>query len=237
MFNRKWVVNSSEIGQNGFVRPTNLINMIQDCEGLHIDSLTKFNQYILDNHFGIFLTYRQVDFYRFPKFKDLITIETSPYDMNAFFGYRNTVIYDENSDVLLASYALGSFVDLKTGKPGRLPEDVYTFKLSKPFDMTYTKRKVALNSNSVLVSQKDIEVLRTHIDYYQHVNNMFYVEFGYNSLPKNFTFNRIRVEYRSAVTYPNTIKIETYQYENTVCVVVKKGDIICALIEFSTFVK
>ncbi len=237
MYERKLCINASELGNNGKVRPTSFINLIQDTESLHIDSLTQFNSYINEHKLGIFLTFRQVDIHAFPTFKTPIKIETRPYEMNSFFGYRNTIIYDDKDNLIVSSYALGNFVDLKTNRSTRLPEEVYNFKLSNPFDMEYTKRKVFLPEDAKLILESNIEILRSHIDYYHHVNNMYYVEFGFNSLPDDFSFNRIRVEYKMPATYKDVIKIEMYTKDTTCWAVIKKEETICALVEFSTFKK
>src|SRR5690554_7035825 len=97
IYNMTKQIYSSEIGKNGYLKTLGLINLIQDCENLHINSLEKFNNFLNEHQVGVFLNYRQVHIIRRPEVLEWVKLKTWPYETKGFLGYRNTLMFDSNN--------------------------------------------------------------------------------------------------------------------------------------------
>lgn len=234
MFTTNRVVQSSEIGSKFVLRTFDLINMIQDVEGLHIDHLDKLSMESRDEGFAIVLNFRHIKIHRLPRFKEQLEIKTNTFNTTAFYGYRNTVIYDQNKIPIIESYCVGSFIKLDSMKPHRLSADALeSIKDELPYEMIYVGRKIHLDETNPIGNGQSIEVKSSFIDYYQHLNNAYYVAFAVDLLPKDFDFGSISCEYRFPYSVGDIIHLNLYKVEQGY--IIKFTDVdhrIHALIEF-----
>src|SRR5690606_28491304 len=193
----KRTIQTSEIGYNFKIRPSDLINLIQDVEGKDIEKVTKTDFATEKADYSIVLNFRYVEIKRWPKYKDQLEIHSFPMETNAFYGYRNTIIYDEYGKPLIESYSLGSFINLDTLKPYRMSEEqLKGIGEHHKYEMNIVGRKIDLNREFEFVKEVKITVQASHIDYFQQLNNAFYIEFAVNQLPLEFEFNRLFAEHK-----------------------------------------
>lgn len=234
IYNMTKQIYSSEIGKNGYLKTLGLINLIQDCENLHINSLEKFNNFLNEHQVGVFLNYRQVHIIRRPEVLEWVKLKTWPYETKGFLGYRNTLMFDSNNEVLMKSYCLGTFINISTNRFVRLPNDIVESigQYESYSDMPYYGRHIEIHQADDVEQKNDFVVRRVHIDTYQHMNNSFYVTFAEDLIP-DFDYNMIRVEYKHAVKEGETLTPYVYKYSDKYVITLNKGDIISCIIEFS----
>lgn len=212
MYKDTRIIQASEIGYNNRLRITDLIDMIQDVEGAHIESLSALDKASKDQGFAIVLNFRYVHIKYWPKNKDMLELTTYPYETKQFYGYRNTIIQDLMGNLLIESYCLGSFIHLENKAPHRLSMDVLnSLGNKKKHEMTYMGRKISLNRKLAFVKTMTQVVMPSHLDYYQHLNNAVYVEFAYNMLPMDFKFNTLICEYKKDFKLFQKIVLKLYQ--------------------------
>ncbi|WP_025724708.1 acyl-ACP thioesterase domain-containing protein [Acholeplasma granularum] len=197
MYKETRIIQASEIGFNNKVRIKNLIDMIQDVEGAHIESLRALSGEIKSVGFAIILNFRYVHIKKWPVYKDMLELTTYPYETKPFYGYRNTIIKDLLGNLVLESYCLGSFIHLDTKSPHRLsPYVLNTLGNKEKHEMTYIGRKIDLNKELEYLKTSTQIVQPSHLDYYKHLNNAIYIDFAYNMLPINYDFDTVAVEYK-----------------------------------------
>jgi len=214
MYKETRIIQASEIGYNNRVRITDLIDMIQDVEGAHIESLSALAKESREQNFAIVLNFRYVHIKYWPKYKDMLELTTYPYETKQFLGYRNTLIHDLMGNLLVESYCLGSFIHMDSKAPHRLSNEVLrTLGNRKKHDMTYMGRKISLNRKLVFIKSFDQVVLPSHLDYYQHLNNAVYVDFAYNMLPLDFQFSTLVCEYKKDFQLFQKMVLKLYQTE------------------------
>lgn len=215
MYKETRIIQGSEIGYNNLVRITDLIDMIQDVEGAHIETLSALSKESKEQNFAILLNFRFVHIKHWPKYKDMLELTTYPYETKQFLGYRNTIIHDLMGNLLVESYCLGSFVHLENKAPHRLSNEVLrTLGNKKKHDMTYMGRKISLNRKLAFVKEFIQIVQPSHLDYYQHLNNAIYVEFAYNMLPVDFKFTTLICEYKKDFQLFQKITLKLYQTDS-----------------------
>ena len=72
----------------------------------------------------MFLVSRQLDIVRRPEQNEKLTVKTWTYELKRMYGYRNTVIYDENGDICVKSIASGAFMDKTSQRPIKVPQEL-----------------------------------------------------------------------------------------------------------------
>ncbi|CCV64520.1 Putative acyl-acyl carrier protein (ACP) thioesterase [Alteracholeplasma palmae J233] len=234
MYKTTYQILSSQIGPSNKLKLFDLINILQDVEGLHIDQLGEFSTSLKDNNLGIYLSFRQVNIKKWPKLFDTLHIETYPYDTKGYFGYRNTIIYNDKKEVIAETYCLGTFMSLDTLRPTKINQEIIdTLDQETRYDMEYLPRKIGYNKDNYLSRGADITVDIMHIDSYLHMNNAFYIAFAESLLPENYTIGNFRAEYKKPVLYKEVIHAELYKEESFYIVVIKnENNDDCAIIEF-----
>lgn len=206
----KITLSNSHVNKDLEIKDNEIINLLQDIEGIHINNLREFTNYLNENNLGVFLLYRQVDIIKRPKFAETVELTTFPYNTNRIGGYRHIYMYDSGNNLLVKTNAFGAFVNLETFRPVRLPKDVNEWVKDGVLDSNIEQlpRKINFNENSLKLVDK-IKVRRSHIDRYNHLNNAYYVSFAIDNM-EDFTFNRIRAEYKISYRLDDTI----YLYED-----------------------
>ncbi len=215
MYKETRFIQASEIGYNHKIRITDLVNIIQDVEGAHIESLSALSKSAKNENFAIILNFRYLRIRKWPKYKDMLEVTTYPYETKPFYGYRNTIIHDLLGNLIAESYCLGSFVNLEHMSPHRISDYVLkSIGAYEKYPMDYIGRKIDLNQDKKLISETSIIVQPSHLDYYQHLNNAFYVEFASNQLPMDFDYQTLVCEYKKAFQLFEKIHLKTYKTQN-----------------------
>ena len=206
MYEIKTIVATSQIDKNGLLKPSSIFDIMQDCSFFQLDSHTELTKYFNKNNISMFLIYRQVDIYKLPKYSEKITVRTFVYECNEAYGYRNTIIYDENDNELIVCYAIGGFVNLSNGILDRIPSYfIENYKFDKKQDMNYLSRKIKIYNNKL----KEIDrfnVKKYFIDDNNHINNARYIDMAIDYVEDYF--KRIRIEYKSPAALGDIIVVK-----------------------------
>ncbi|HHT55608.1 MAG TPA: hypothetical protein GX012_03500 [Acholeplasma sp.] len=230
------IISNSHVNNKMELTEIAMINLLQDIEGIHISHLKEFSKYLNENNCGVFLTYRQIDILKKPKFGDKLKLTTYPFNTKSASGYRHIYIKDVNNSPLVVTTAFGAFVNLETNRPVRVPKEI--IKTIVDFDadpnIEVLPRKIEYNIDNEQFLEKII-IKKSHIDRYNHVNNSHYVAFALDSYQREIKFNRIRSEYLKSFV----LNDECYIYlveensEKTTFKLQNNQKEVCAIIEFS----
>lgn len=155
-----------------------------------------FRDYLQANDAAQLLAFRQLEVLRVPSLHEELTCTTSVFDCRGAKGFRNTIISDASGTPCYVSWTQGAFVNMKTGRLIRIPQEVIdTMQMHPRYEMNYRERKIAL-PDIAGISLPQIAVQRNDIDYNQHVNNAQYVRMALEFLPAGFEIAGMRVEYK-----------------------------------------
>ncbi|WP_300365852.1 acyl-ACP thioesterase domain-containing protein [Brachyspira sp.] len=207
MYEMKAIVGTSQIDKNGFLKPSSIFDLMQDCSFFQLDSEIELTKYFNENNVSMFLVSRQVDIYKLPKYSDKIIVRTYVYECNEAYGYRNTVIYDENYNELVICYAIGGFVDLSNGNLIRVPSEfIKNITFDEKQEMNYLPRKIKID-NDLLKEINRFKVKKYFIDDNNHVNNARYIDMAIDYVD-NDDYKRVRIEYRIPAELGDTIIVK-----------------------------
>lgn len=217
MYTMQERIGISKTDKDGRVKLVSAIDMLQDCSLLWLESEPVYAAYLTKHGIGQLITFRQLDVIQLPAYKEQVTICTSVFEFNGFFGYRNTAIYNSKGEPYVLSWSVGVFVDLANGNVVRLPQSVLdTLNYDEKIDMPYLPKKITLPDIEP-ETLPTLQIRRSDIDMNNHVNNARYVEIAMEALPMEYACNRLRVEYKHQARlgdalYPKRIQVSGSQY-------------------------
>lgn len=227
-------ISNSHVDNKKEIKIPEIINLLQDIEGIHINELDEFNKFLIKENVGVFLMYREVNIITKPKFSDKVTLSTYPFQTNSVSGYRHIYLRDQDNNILVNSTAFGAFINLDTYLPVRVPKDIIKTigDKEKDPDIIIEPRKIDFN-DSLLKYTGSITVRKSHIDRYNHLNNAHYITFALDFL-EEINFDKIRAEYKKAFLIGDIIKMyKELLGDKTIVVFKNELDEIYTVIEFS----
>ena len=222
----------TRVDENKNLKLFSAFQMINDCCDMWFDSEPVLKNYFLEKNKTQMATFRQVDVIRVPKMGEKLTISTSLYRCEKYFGFRNDIIRDEQGNPCYLSNSMGVGIDLNTNKLGTLPPEILqTLTFDKMYDMEYKDRKIRLPKIEP-TEMPTVKVKRNDIDYNHHMNNCQYIRIALEIIPKGFSPKSVRVEYKTPVKLDDVLTPLLYSIDGVCYVVLKCGETTAAIMEF-----
>ena len=104
---------------------------------------------------------------------------------------------DAKGEVLARADSLWIYLDIETGHPVRVDQDVIVrYELDKALDMEKSSRKVQIPDENE--EKESFCIHKYHLDTNHHVNNAKYIAMAEEYLPEGFKTSQIRVEYKKS---------------------------------------
>lgn len=231
MFEHQIQLGISHTGQNGQLKLGTMTDLLQDAGFFQLDTEEHLTKFFEEQHFGMFLVSRQVVLDRLPTYGENVTVRSWIHDFNRLFGYRSTVILDEQGAYCVRSVEVAPFVNVQTGRPARIPLELLTeTQKEAKLEIEELPRKIE-RPQLAAVREESIPVLAHQIDRYGHMNNARYIELAADYLPnvpKGF-----RVEYKQPATIGQRLVPMIYQEERRITVFLEnESNDVCASVEF-----
>ena len=227
MYSMKRTVECSDIGSDSTVRNSSILDYLQDCAFLHLDSHPVMSLYFEKEQVCMFLVSRQTEIIRRPRFKEQLTVKTWTCELKRMYGFRNTLIYDADGKVLVKSYESGAFMDMRTQRPIKAPQElIEKVSLYPKADMDYASRKISVPEIQPAV-YPDISILKCYIDMNKHVNNARYIDITDEYVDAPDSVKQIRVEYKAPIRPDSKVHAEVIKHDNSVFVKLCGGSVYC----------
>lgn len=213
MFEIKRTVGSSHLDTHGNLRLSAAVDFMQDCCCFQLDSEKELTEYFNAHGITMFLISRQIDLVKPAHYGDRLRIRTSIYQFRSSYGYRNTLIYNDKEELIVASYAGGAFIDRNKGASTTMPREVMeTVPMDEKFPgMDYLPRKISLPKKPAEKTFPQTPVFHAYIDHNHHVNNARYLDVAQEYLPEGFDTKTCRIEYKTAAKYGDSFVPVRYE--------------------------
>lgn len=238
MFQIERTVAISDTAPGGCLRLSHALDYLLECECFQMDSEDEFSVYLRNNGFAVFLAFRQVEIFRLPAYGDHLTIRTNVYDCKNFFGFRNTTIYDDRGEIRVLCAAIGAFVDRASGRPAKIPSEiVHGFRFDPPLPMEYLSRKITLPAQQAPELLAPFRVKSHQADMYGHFNSNRSFDEAMEYLPADFSFNRLRLEYKAQSKPGELVTPALYRgvpAPDALTLTLSNESALCTVFEFST---
>ncbi|MBO6140849.1 MAG: acyl-ACP thioesterase [Ruminococcus sp.] len=228
-------VEISDIAENGKMRLSALLDMMQDIDFDHLQSEPALAPYFSSTGNVMFLVSRQADILRLPEYGEELTVSTWCYELKRMYGYRNTTITDKAGNICMQGYEVGAFAELPSQRPVKIEQSVADSVQKQPqLDMEYTPRKIALPDKAPDITAP-LKVYSSFIDMYGHVNNARYTELAEDFIPKDREVSRLRAEYKLPLKKEKA-QAKVWESESSYIVEIDNAEGKCCCIIEYTFV-
>ena len=185
----------SEVDEDCKLTIANLIDYFQDCSTIQSEDLGVGIDYLREKNVGWVIVSYHVVVEQMPKLGDRIYSQTWPNKITGAFGYRNFAIADMDGKRMAYASSLWILMDLKTGKPIRIPEEISANYEPEPaIEMNDRRRKIRLPKEVTV--DKPVVVSPFFLDSNHHVNNGKYLMVAMGYLPQDLQIRDFYIEYR-----------------------------------------
>lgn len=232
MYTFKSRVRFSEVDHSQLMTLPALINYFQDCSIFHSEDIGLGIDMLKEEKKAWVFSSWQIVVERYPKLGERIQIETWATGFEGLYGTRNFCIRDEAGNKAAYANSLWVFMDIERNRPMRpRMEDISAYGTESPLPMEKVSRKITLPDN--MRQGEAFDVLRSHIDTNEHVNNCQYIQMAIEAMPECARAEKIRVEYkRSAVLGDKVIPYTSTEDQRKVAALCGKDEKPFAVVEF-----
>jgi acyl-ACP thioesterase len=202
-----------EIDRNWKLKLESILNYFNDVVTLENNSDPERNKYLQDNCLKwLLLKWHIVLNGKYPTFGDTITTRTWPHAMDRFYAYRKfDLIFSDTTYVQAESLWL--LFNSEKKRPSKINS-----KLTEFYQLTGEEEPIFFASFKIdkanEYSKKDFVALNSDIDTNQHVNNVVYIRWILDSLPRvtyrDYSLNEITISYKKEVLENERVSVISY---------------------------
>lgn len=200
-YRKEFIIPYYDSDKNGFVQAASLLTYMGETSSFHSDSLGVGIENLRKNNYGWMLNRWRVKFFKYPRVRDKIIIETWNSGFNKFYATREFIIYDENLNEIVRATTQWIFLDITTKRPKRVPQEfseVYGLETEKMLHDFYD-----FNPEFITETNLDFNVRKSDIDYNNHVNNVKYLNWMDEVIPvsvdNNYRLDELDIQYKKEV--------------------------------------
>ncbi|MBE6400029.1 MAG: hypothetical protein E7041_07815 [Lentisphaerae bacterium] len=194
-----------------------------------------FCSYLREHHIAVFLYSIQLDIYRMPQFLETVTTAVKIYGCRSIYGLRRLTIRDEKGELCLIANATGAFFDLAAQKAVKIAPAEINIAFDTPEEMECLPRKIAIPSATPEIMPPYL-VTSSRLDPNGHLTSAEYLALAQDRLPDDFSFNRVRIEYKQQAKKGESLQILRHTAAGNAIIADIRGanGLSCAVTEFST---
>ena len=221
-------------GADGLLRLPDAVGLMMDCCQFQEYQEAEFCRFLRENNIAIFLLSIQIDILRFPRFREQVRSRVKIYGCKSIYGLRSLTIHDHAGNLCMIANATGAFVDLKNQKAIKFNPADLPIKFDEAEKMECLSRKIPIPPGGGSMDA-DWRVTPSVVDYNGHLTSHVYFALASDSLPEDFCFNRVRMEYKKQAKINDVITPEVFLTGSTAVVnMLNKHGESLATAEFST---
>ena len=177
-------VRAYETDPTGRASIVSLCNYLQEAAANHARELGVSVEHLQRQNSTWVLSRLRVRVDRYPAWRDEIDVETWPSGTERLFATRDFIVKNADGDVLVRAVSWWLMIDIESRRPLRLPEFISSLTLSN--------RERALNGSRSNIPEpradanaRELRVQYADLDVNGHANNVRYVEWALEGVPKD----------------------------------------------------
>lgn len=227
-YKKEIFVRYSEMDYHKMLKPSAFLNFLQDVATVAADKAHFGYDEVYPKNLGWFLLKYHMEFNNYPQNIENLLIKTEARGYNKLFAHRDFDIYNnENGELLgrvISYWTLVNLADKSMHSPGEIFPDRFPKVEKREDDLNFLK----VHSPERIDYNAEFNVRYDDIDVNKHVNNMNYIVWAFEALPKDFRDKykpkTIDMVYKKEIQYGNTVLSEVQIDENVALISVKNKD-------------
>jgi len=211
--NRGYNIHYYEVDIHKRAYITKIMNYLGDMAMFQSESLGVGMEYLKNNKMAWVLYKWDITMNSYPLLNETIKVETYAYSLNRFYAYRKYEISDDTGNIIGQADSVWILINTDRRRPMRITKDMYeVYGIDNSTNNKPIEIEKILPINKV-DSEKSFRVRYSDIDTNKHVNNVKYVDWALETVPKdivlNYQLKNIKVTYEKETTYGETITVST----------------------------
>ena len=209
---RNYNIHYYEVDIKKMAHITTIINYLGDMAMYQSEILGVGIDYLKENNMAWVLYKWDITMDSYPLLNETIKVQTSAYSFKKFYGYREHEIIDAKGNKIGHANSVWFLINMNRRRPMRIMEgmyEVYGIDENNNTDIDIQN----IPPISEVHSEKSFQVRYSDIDTNMHVNNVKYVAWALETVPKdivlNYELKNIKATYEKETTYGETITVST----------------------------
>ena len=209
---KNYEVNYHDVDRNLKCKLSSIMNFLCDIGNCQSEELGDTIEHLVESN-GAWVFYKyDIKVHKYPKYRDIITVETQSIGFKKFYAYRGYTIKDSLGNTLVEAVALFFLINIEKRRPMRIPNEKYIIygenkDISKEVEMEDIKNIKRIDN------EKSFQIRYSDIDSNGHVNNVKYVELAIEAVPQeiisDYNLERVKVIFEKETTYGDIVSILT----------------------------
>lgn len=211
-FEKEYKINIYDVDSNLKCKFSSLVNYLWDVVISQSDFLGETNQgFVQNNSVWVLLKY-DINIYEYPKLGETITVDTYVIGIKKFYGYRGNTIKNSKGKIIGEVLSVAMLIDIEKRLPKKASPDQFKvygiqneLETVAPLDDILKLEKVDYS--------KEYNIRYSDIDSNNHVNNVKYMEFSIDTLPRSilneYTLYNIKVLFKKETTDGSTVRVSS----------------------------
>lgn len=208
-FEKQFELRYFEMNEFGEASATTMLMLLEETAADHCYDVNYSLYDLVAQNVGWVLLSGVMEMIRYPKYKEKITIRTWLSSYSMIKGFRENVIFDEQGEIIGRSRGLWVFFDIERRRPIQIFDAIkegWSSDSTLSIEHNISKKIEVLD---VANFSKKFKVNRFDTDMNEHVNNIRYLQWLMESLPKeivdNFFLVKIDGRFITEALYNDTI--------------------------------
>lgn len=188
-FEKQFQLRYFEMNKFGEASPTTVLTLLEEAAADHCYSINHSLYDLEEQNVGWVLLSGVMEMDRYPKYKEKITIKTWLSSYSKIKGIRENIIYDGQGCVIGRAKGLWVFFDIQRKRPIQIFDDIkekWGSDHEKSIDHDISRKIQAIDSGEYA---NEFRINRFDVDTNLHVNNIRYLQWMIESMPKEITDN------------------------------------------------
>ncbi|WP_297631514.1 acyl-ACP thioesterase domain-containing protein [uncultured Clostridium sp.] len=217
-FFKDYKINIYDVDCRHYCKFSTLVDYLWDVVIEQSDALGETKEGFVHNDCVWVLLKYDINIYKYPKFKDTVTVSTEVIGYKKVYGYRHYTIKDSDGNLLAEADSIAILIDFNRRRPMKItPDQCEVYGLEKELENPPKLDDLITLENTDFSSSHIMSY--SDIDSNNHVNNVRYMEMALNSLPKeilnDYDVTNIKVLFKKETTIGNTVSISSQVIQNS----------------------
>ena len=217
IYKKEYEINIFDVDSDHKCKFSSLANYLWDVVISQSDYLGETNEGFVNNKCIWVLLKYDITIYEYPKFKDIITVDTKVIGSKKFYGYRQNTIRNSEGKVICEVSSTAILIDYEKRRPTKISdEQIQIYGIKKELDEVPPLDDILKIQNENYA--KDYPVRYSDLDSNGHVNNVKYMEMAMDTLPRHilneYELHNIKVLFKKETTDGDILHISSEVIDN-----------------------
>ncbi len=205
-----YTIRANEVGANGVARPDSMAGLLQEIAGNHANILNFDIKDLQGENSTWVLHQLHMCMYKYPSWRDTITIQTWPSSGDGLRAYRDFRILDASETELGVALSYWLIMDLSSRKPIRIPKAVLDLGLETDNHVLPVSSE-KMNWEIGDGHGDSFKIRRTDVDLNRHANNVAFIRWILESVDEptylNKTCAELNIQFRSEARLNDEVEV------------------------------